>query len=51
MYKDDLESLFYVLIFLHKRYLPWQNVKIGIEDKKYKSVGEFKKNMGTKTLC
>jgi hypothetical protein len=42
--KDDLESLVYVLIFLLKGQLPWQNIKSASDKEKMKAVGEMKKN-------
>ena len=32
--KDDLESLFYVLIYLYKKQLPWQNIKTKFDENK-----------------
>jgi serine/threonine protein kinase len=48
--KDDLESLLYVLIFLAKGNLPWQNLKV-TENEKTRKVGEMKTKMSAEDLC
>ena len=48
--KDDLESLIYVLIFLLKGSLPWQNLKVS-ESEKTKKVGEMKVKMTSEQIC
>lgn len=48
--KDDLESLMYVLIFLAKGNLPWQNLKV-TENEKTRKVGEMKLKMAAEDLC
>lgn len=48
--KDDLESLLYVLIFLAKGGLPWQNLKV-TENEKTRKVGEMKMKMSAEDLC
>lgn len=48
--KDDLESLIYVLIFLYKGILPWQNLKVS-ESEKTKKVGEMKMKLTSEEIC
>lgn len=48
--KDDLESLIYVLVFLFKGHLPWQNLKVS-ESEKTKKVGEMKIKMTSEEIC
>ena len=48
--KDDLESLGYVLIFLYKGKLPWQNIKPH-DNEKNKKVGKIKACINLEELC
>ena len=48
--KDDLESLAYVIIFLAKGQLPWQNLNVS-EAEKTKKVGEIKIKTTVEELC
>ncbi len=48
--KDDLESLGYVLIYLRKGRLPWQDLNIS-ENNKTKRVGEVKMQTSLQKLC
>jgi casein kinase 1 len=48
--KDDLESLAYVIIFLAKGVLPWQNLNVS-ESEKTKKVGEIKAKTPVEELC
>ena len=48
--KDDLESLGYVLVYLGKGKLPWQNMNITEKDKT-KKVGEAKIKTPYEKLC
>lgn len=48
--KDDLESLAYVIIFLAKGQLPWQNLNV-CEADKTKKVGEIKIKTSVEELC
>jgi serine/threonine protein kinase len=48
--RDDLESLGYVLVFLAKGKLPWQNVAIS-EKNKEKYVGKLKEKIDMVELC
>lgn len=48
--KDDLESLIYVLVFLYKGNLPWQNLKVS-DSEKTKKVGEMKMKMTSEEIC
>ena len=47
--KDDLESLGYVLLFLLKGFLPWQNMNVSEKDK-CKKVGELKAGLKPEEL-
>ncbi|CAD8142709.1 unnamed protein product [Paramecium octaurelia] len=49
--KDDLESLGYMLIFLLKGSLPWQNVSHKNEEEKVKIVGLMKMRISSQELC
>ncbi|CAD8132010.1 unnamed protein product [Paramecium pentaurelia] len=49
--KDDLESLGYMLIFLLKGSLPWQNVNHKNEEEKVKVVGLMKMRISSQELC
>eukprot|EP00002_Diphylleia_rotans_P001675 TRINITY_DN1093_c0_g3_i1.p1 TRINITY_DN1093_c0_g3~~TRINITY_DN1093_c0_g3_i1.p1 ORF type:complete len:597 (-),score=113.47 TRINITY_DN1093_c0_g3_i1:616-2406(-) len=48
--RDDLESLFYTLIFLAKGQLPWQG-QTGTKEAKRQKVFEKKKNIPLQELC
>ncbi|KAM3134807.1 hypothetical protein pb186bvf_013132 [Paramecium bursaria] len=49
--RDDLESLAYMLIFLLKGQLPWQNLQFTSEHDKIQQVGNMKMTMETSELC
>ncbi|CAK85816.1 unnamed protein product (macronuclear) [Paramecium tetraurelia] len=49
--RDDMESLGYMLIFLLKGQLPWQNIQFTSEENKIKQVGQMKMKMEVSELC
>ncbi|CAD8084386.1 unnamed protein product [Paramecium primaurelia] len=49
--RDDMESLGYMLIFLLKGQLPWQNLQFTSEENKIKQVGQMKMKMEVSELC
>ncbi|CAK82001.1 unnamed protein product (macronuclear) [Paramecium tetraurelia] len=48
--KDDLESLFYVILYFLRGSLPWQNLPVS-ESERTKAVGEIKQNIDLNELC
>lgn len=48
---DDLESLGYMLVYLYKGVLPWQNMQNVSDRDKAKAVGKMKMSMNTRDLC
>ncbi|CAD8167742.1 unnamed protein product [Paramecium pentaurelia] len=49
--RDDLESLGYMLIFLLKGQLPWQNLQFTDDEDKMRQVGQMKMKMEMNELC
>jgi serine/threonine protein kinase len=49
--KDDLESIGYILVYLYKGKLPWQGIKEKDKHKRYKLIGEKKKEVTEEELC
>lgn len=49
--RDDLESVFYILLYFLKGSLPWQGIKINNKEDRYKKICELKKNIPIKELC
>ena len=49
--RDDLESIFYIILYFLKGSLPWQGVKINNKEDRYKKICEIKKNIPIKDLC
>ncbi|CAD8170774.1 unnamed protein product [Paramecium pentaurelia] len=49
--RDDMESLCYMLIYLIKGQLPWQNIQFTSEDDKINQVGQLKMNIDSNELC
>ena len=49
--RDDLESLFYMLVTLFKGKLPWHNLKITDKKERIKKIGEMKKEITAEVLC
>lgn len=49
--RDDLFSLGYLLVYLAKGKLPWQNIKAKKKKQKYKKIMEMKDNYPPETLC
>ena len=49
--RDDLESLFYVILYFFRGNLPWQNLKIKSRTERFNKINEMKKNMNYKIIC
>ena len=49
--RDDLESIGYMLVYLMKGSLPWQNVKIDNKKENYFKVAQLKKLINPEILC
>jgi serine/threonine protein kinase len=49
--RDDLESLFYVLLYFFRGSVPWQNLKIKSRNERFKRINEIKKKINYKILC
>ena len=49
--RDDLESAGYVLIYLAKKRLPWQGLKIHNKIDRFKQIYKFKKSIEPEQLC
>jgi serine/threonine protein kinase len=49
--RDDLESIGYILVYLAKGRLPWQNIKNKDKRKKYKLIEEMKRKESIESLC
>ena len=49
--RDDLESLFYVIIYFFRGNLPWQNLKIKSRQERFNQINYLKKNISYKILC
>ena len=49
--RDDLESIFYILLYFLKGGLPWQGVKLNNKEDRYKKICEIKKSIPIKDLC
>ncbi len=49
--KDDLESIAYILIYLYKGKLPWQNIKNKDKKIRYKLIGDQKEALTEEELC
>ena len=48
--KDDIESLFYVMIFCAKGFLPWQKINASEEEKIFR-VGKIKEELTDEEIC
>ena len=49
--RDDLESLTYILVYLIKGKLPWQNIKTTTKQERYKKIMEAKMSISSEMLC
>ena len=49
--RDDLESIFYILIYFLKGKLPWQGLKLNKKEDRNKKIYEMKKNIIIRELC
>ena len=49
--RDDLESLFYVIMYFFRGNLPWQNLKIKSRSQRFNRINQLKKNVNYKSLC
>jgi serine/threonine protein kinase len=49
--RDDLESLFYVILYFFRGSVPWQNLKIKSRNERFKRINEIKKKINYKILC
>jgi serine/threonine protein kinase len=49
--RDDLEAIGYILIYLFKGRLPWQNLPIDDNEEKYRKIMELKMNIPVDRLC
>ena len=49
--RDDLESLFYMLVYFFKGELPWQGIEAETREEKYRLIGEKKQSIPPVDLC
>jgi serine/threonine protein kinase len=49
--KDDLESIGYILVYLYKGKLPWQNIRNKDKLVRYRLIGEKKESTTEEELC
>ena len=49
--RDDLESIGYILIYLFKKRLPWQDIKTKDKKKRHKLVSRCKQDINVNELC
>jgi serine/threonine protein kinase len=49
--RDDMESLGYILVYLLKGFLPWQNLKAKDKQEKREKIKEMKQKIKTEDLC
>ena len=49
--RDDLESIGYILVYLFKKQLPWQNIKTKDKKKRHKLISKIKENINVDELC
>lgn len=49
--KDDLEALGYILVYLYKGKLPWQNIKNKDKKERYRLIGEKKEALSEEEIC
>ena len=49
--RDDLESLFYVILYFLRGNVPWQNLKIKSRSERFNKINEIKRNINYKLLC
>ena len=49
--RDDLESIFYIILYFLKGSLPWQGIKINNKEDRYKKICEIKKTIPIQDLC
>ena len=50
-YRDDFESLMYMIIYLYNRKLPWQGVQGNSKNEKNRKVLNIKRNIDLSQLC
>ena len=49
--RDDMESLGYLMLFLLRGSLPWQQIKATTEELELEDIGERKMTISTEELC
>lgn len=49
--RDDMESLGYLMLFLLRGSLPWQQIKATTEELELEDIGERKRTISTEELC
>ncbi|MCJ1346041.1 serine/threonine protein kinase [Peltigera leucophlebia] len=49
--RDDMESLGYLMLYLHRGSLPWQQIKATTEERTLELIREMKETISTKDLC
>lgn len=49
--RDDMESLGYLLLYLHRGSLPWEQIKARTEAEMLELIREMKETISTEDLC